>query len=362
MVETGRRRFADGFTLVELLVVIAIIGILVALLLPAVQQAREAARRTQCTNQLRQIGLAILNLENAVRSFPGGGIEPWPRIELYSSGGKAFGPKKQGMSWAFQILPYLEEGAVHGINTQEELQAQPIGIYFCPSRRGPTSFAGQGDDGVSVPRWLMDYSSLTPAPSRSQVGNAIFDALLQPQANLPGVNRGCYLSYGFWGVRRYANDFNPLPKSILRDYTGFWGVIVRSSYLVNATSGAVTELGYDPVTTMRRIKDGTSKTAMVAEKRLPLNSVPGDPYDDRGWSDGWDLDTVSLAICSPLPDTTQFQGQWRVDGIAPGSRHSSGMNSVFADGSVHFIDFDVNVEMFNRLAHRADGEIIDLDL
>src|SRR5262245_53168416 len=97
--------WSRGFTLVELLVVIAIIGILVALLLPAIQAAREAARRTQCVNQLRQMILAIENHVSAHEIYPTGGIEPWPLIEDYSQGGKPFGAKKQGLSWAFQILP-----------------------------------------------------------------------------------------------------------------------------------------------------------------------------------------------------------------------------------------------------------------
>src|SRR4051794_18126873 len=107
---TGRlrlRRFRTpifrhcGFTLVELLVVIAIIGILVALLLPAIQAAREAARRSQCMNNLKQIMLSIHNFVSAKQVFPGGGIAPWPRIQDYltSANGQPYGPDKQGLSW-----------------------------------------------------------------------------------------------------------------------------------------------------------------------------------------------------------------------------------------------------------------------
>ena len=122
-----------GFTLVELLVVIAIIGVLVSLLLPAVNSAREAARRTQCMNQVRQMGLALANHENALRMYPSGGILPWPRIEDYRLNGKALGPTKQGFSWAFQLLPYLEENAVTSLTTTDAIEGTPIALYNCPS-------------------------------------------------------------------------------------------------------------------------------------------------------------------------------------------------------------------------------------
>src|SRR5215213_9263319 len=122
-----------GFTLVELLVVIAIIGILVALWLPAVQAAREAARRTQCTNHIKQMMLAMHNLESAKKAFPSGGIAPYAAIENYLTDslsiprpanpkGAPLGPEQQGMSWAYQILPYLEESAVYDLKTTDALQ------------------------------------------------------------------------------------------------------------------------------------------------------------------------------------------------------------------------------------------------
>ncbi|MFM8290801.1 MAG: DUF1559 domain-containing protein, partial [Planctomycetia bacterium] len=96
----------------ELLVVVAIIATLIGLLLPAVQSAREAARRTKCLNNLRQIGLAILQADSSHGMFPSGGVEPWPQIENYQADGLPFGPERQGLSWAFQVLPFLENGPV----------------------------------------------------------------------------------------------------------------------------------------------------------------------------------------------------------------------------------------------------------
>ena len=135
-----------GFTLVELLVVIAIIGILVALLLPAIQAAREAARRTQCQNNLKNIGLAIHNFNDSKKQFPTGGTGPGVKIENYlqdslttpeaNRKGPPNGPLKQGVGWMFQILPYLEEGSISNIIRQEDLSKNPIELYNCPSRRG----------------------------------------------------------------------------------------------------------------------------------------------------------------------------------------------------------------------------------
>ena len=121
-----RRNGSRGFTLVELLVVIAIIGILVALLLPAIQAAREAARRAQCKNNLKNIGLSVLNFANTYKYFPTGGTVPNPIISDYLQDtytvtnpflrqGPPNGPLTQGLGWMYQILPYLEEGAVQDL-------------------------------------------------------------------------------------------------------------------------------------------------------------------------------------------------------------------------------------------------------
>src|SRR6188768_1267313 len=104
----GKRCTREGFTLVELLVVIAIIGILVALLLPAVQAAREAARRNQCTNNLKQISIGVQNHESALKMLPSSGIGyQWVGDPNFGSG------RKQPGGWIYNVLPYIEEQAIH---------------------------------------------------------------------------------------------------------------------------------------------------------------------------------------------------------------------------------------------------------
>ena len=135
--------------MVELLVVIAIIGILVALLLPAIQAARESARRSQCQNQLKQIGLAMHNHINALSVFPTGGDGYNPNIRNYLTGtdpanpnnskGTPNGPNKQGLGWGYQILPFLEENALKSITTMGQLASVELPLYFCPTRRAAAS-------------------------------------------------------------------------------------------------------------------------------------------------------------------------------------------------------------------------------
>jgi len=353
---------AKGFTLVELLVVIAIIGILVGLLLPAIQAARESARRTQCVNQLKQMILAMHNVVDAHQVYPSGGIEPWPDVEDYSKNGTPYGPEKQGLSWAFQILPYMEEGSVHGQGSTTGIMDSQVAMYFCPSRRPPTRAS------VAPYAWLMDYAALTPIRSRDQLGDAAFDALLTNDV-------ACIRAYGFWGLRLYGNDFNPRTKDQLgANFEPFWGVIVRSSYWVRAGSrGAspatdIKDLGYGGIVTPEKVTDGTSKTAVLAEKRLrPSYYFDYEYHDDRGWSDGWDPDTIRMTMCPPSQDGDIYYagGFPRILGVIPGlpvgSAHSAGFNTAFADASVSLLSYNIDQEMFNRLGHRADGDVIDLD-
>ncbi|MFM8290802.1 MAG: DUF1559 domain-containing protein [Planctomycetia bacterium] len=349
----GRR----GFTLVELLVVLAIIATLIGLLLPAVQSAREAARRTQCRNKLRQVGLAILTLENSIKTFPTSGIEPWPLIEWYSSGAKPFGPDRQGLSWAFQILPYLEEGAVTNLTRTTQIGSTPIELYFCPSRRPPTSYTYDGNK-----FWLMDYASVQPGPARNQTEfyDNYYAMTVQGGEELP-TTVGCANGAALWGVTTYTNDFGPRHKDLWgpAKYLGFSGVIVRSSYLLKQAGGAPTLLGYDPPMKVARIKDGTSKTMMVFEKRLMPPYTPGSGDDDRGWSDGHDIDVTRTTLCVPYQDAPQRVTRDRTKYTA-GSAHAAGLNAVFADGSVTSVDYTIDIHVFNRLGHRDDGEQVSL--
>jgi prepilin-type processing-associated H-X9-DG protein len=344
--------------------VIAIIGILVALLLPAIQAAREAARRSQCKNNLKQIGLAIHNFHDTYKMFPMGGTEPDVELENYlrdtptataaNRKGPPNGPTEQGLGWMFQILPYMEEGAIQNLSRHEDIQKQLITLYNCPSRRPPALSPG----GVS----LIDYAGVTAGPSRTELaadGTTFETYIADVESNYWEV---------FWGSQFIGAQAVPPPAQVqgaiqFGKPIQFRGIIQRADWkppgMNNTPPGVHT--GYARKVSFAKVLDGSSKTLIASEKRVNSGLYEGGPVsDNRGWADGWDYDNLRSTMYPLEPDgidpsVTNLHGKIHYQF---GSAHPGGVNALIADGSVTGITFDVDPETFNRLGHREDGEVI----
>lgn len=367
MFSNPKLRQQSGFTLVELLVVIAIIGVLVALLLPAVQAAREAARRTQCVNQLKQVGLAIQNFADTKGTFPTGGDKIFPEIANYIEGGRPVGPAKQGLGWGYQILPFIEKANLANITTQAQLQSTVVPDYICPSRREPVAI-----EDVLSPELLVTLSDYVGAIPCGYTDDSQTERILPDET----ANRR---------ARFFGGPGSTFITQVPPDVQ-YGGIIVRASYSVrsSARTGTVrTQVSnVTPPVTFQMITDGTSNTILVGEKFLRPDIYDGGSWsDDKGWTDGWDPDTMRSTCFKPLADslsgTTGSSGACGgVRGLPPcdqlygpdtdvvnfGSAHPGGFNAVFGDGSVHTINYDIDPFVFDNLGDRQDGQVVDLSL
>ena len=316
-----------AFTLVELLVVIAIIGILVALLLPAVQAAREAARRTQCKNNLKQIGLAALLHHDTQGHLPTGGWS-W---DWTGDPDQGFGKDQPG-GWAFTILPFIELGNVHDLGRglqltqKQQLAAQVcqtvVEGFNCPSRRAPRLLKPWQE-----PLNLKNARDMEVVMRSDYAANGGSDVIGPPGS--PG------------SIAAYPNHNSWINQDLLN------GVIFQRS-----------EIKFSKIT------DGTTHTFMIGEKYVQaqnyeLNDPPG---DNLPMYVGYDTDTTRWVsfnntiaqLIGPMQDRINLQN---VEGF--GSAHPGGLYMAYCDGSVQLVAYDVEPAVYLNSGDRADGRPID---
>ena len=282
-----------GFTLVELLVVITIIGILIALLLPAVQAAREAARKMQCSNNLKQLALGMLQHENANGKFPSGGwTDGW-----VGDATRGFGLRQPG-SWVYSILPYIDELPLyqmpasdpvsqqlvwHGVVSNQgamNLIATPLVCMSCPTRRPPVAYP--------VPCFFLNPpSARAPLCSKGDYAANSGDMMLGTSIRLCSDNGPTSLAQGDqWTA-------NPGPNQ--------WAADARPAALVSMGTGMPLAWGPTPYNgivfqrsevTMAMISDGTSNTYLVGEKYCCPNFYVSntDDFDSESMFSGDDDD------------------------------------------------------------------------
>ena len=295
---TSRR----AFTLVELLVVIAIIGILIALLLPAVQAAREAARRSQCFNNLKQIGLAFHKHHDSFNKFALGGVE----------GGDPVMPDccsadiPEHYCWTFHILPFLEQNALHELGevkaNKGQLQQKPVPAYYCPTRR---------EARVYKSRAKSDYAG--NGGTNNTNGTVVRTLPYIPDPMNPSAPQ------------------KPNPNQVK----------------INTAA----------------ILDGTSNTLLVAEARLHMafldqNQTGYNSDNEDCYTNGYADDVVRRGTNPPEPDMHDGTLSGAACHGKFGGSHPGVMSSLLSDGSVRSIRFTISPVVFTNLTVRNDGKVI----
>lgn len=344
--KSSKRSECSGFTLVELLVVIAIIGILVALLLPAVQAARESARRSQCTNHLKQLALGAINLESTSGRLPASG---W-RGNWTGDPDRGSGADQPG-SWLFCILPYMEQNQIHdmgkGLTGQPRLDAVMrrdqlvLPTANCPSRRtgGPYPQTAQCLTG--------NGSGAHGTVNQTQFARSDYAASVGDETDFDGR---CQLIS--------PRDYNAPPSNFPPRFSSFTGVTFCGTAVK-----------------FRQITDGLSNTIVFGERWVPQEVLEGQTWgaDDWGQYGGFQDDTVRStyfvgtsaagvqrkathlprSTTDPLPTVVADVGD-TISRELFGSSHPGVCLFAYCDGSVQGVNFDVDPEAYRRMGSRND--------
>jgi prepilin-type N-terminal cleavage/methylation domain-containing protein len=349
------RTVLRGFTLVELIIVIAIVGLLIGLLIPGVQAAREESRRAHCQNNLSQIGIAFQLHHSDFKAFPTGGWGwNWTGDPDFGFG------KRQPGGWAYNILPFLGEGAVHDLGkgldyTTKEKQlalgqqvSSPVTGFACPSRR-----ADRATFPFLLSRPAFVYGNwIAPESAGTFVAVARTDYVANAgdKQQLPnGVEAGGGPFLDQFDIEQFMHSSNPCEN--LKNSLYATGVVYQRS-----------SIG------VKNILDGTSKTYAVGEKYLNIDlyGTGNDPADNEWMFIGYDNDTNRsagdmgnhTANCA-RDDYSQnmFNGQTYASLTRDmwGSAHPSTFNMVFCDGAVHAIPYTIDLTVHQQLANRNDG-------
>jgi prepilin-type N-terminal cleavage/methylation domain-containing protein len=343
----------QAFTLVELLVVIAIIGILIGMLLPAVQQVREAARRTECLNNMRQVGLSAINFESANMNFPTQGLI---NGSFFQGGLDRPNKGMENFSWIYQVLPFMEQNNLANLRaTTGGLGVDPAGNSMvgeavpnlsCPSRGPrfftPTSLAAPGR------HFIPDYGSYWTSNNDHKVITGASIDQTPKTSDLSKVQAG--------------NDWQQ---------TRWRGIIVPSGEFDGSSTGngvvKHSKVGYGG------LSDGSSNTILLAEKGAWSSHY--NPVQNSGYANGNNFfgNIENRGILGPFQSNARaaYAG---VTGAAAysdsertlsqlggfGSAHPGTFNAVLGDGSTHTIPTVVERFTFAQLGIRNDGGVVSI--
>ncbi|MBD3675944.1 MAG: DUF1559 domain-containing protein [Planctomycetaceae bacterium] len=309
-----------GFTLIELLVVIAIIAVLVALLLPAVQQAREAARRSQCKNNLKQIGLAVHNYHDTHGVFPPGYLSR--NVGVSDPAAADSGP---GFAWGTMILPFLDQSPIYSqldfnrdctLPSNLALGQETLTVFQCPSDPGQNMFTvNNGNTNIDLPKanyvGIYGYGSVSMAPGNPNPAGLFYrNSSVRMADILDGTSNVLMV-----GERASEHDF----------VTNLPAVNAYSTWYA-AVPGAMRPAGM------------MMASMMEAHPSLVLGHVGQDAM-------------MGMMAMHHSPNTTNHIVNFS-------SRHTGGMQFLLSDGSVHFLSENIDYNTFRFLGQRADGNVL----
>jgi prepilin-type processing-associated H-X9-DG protein/prepilin-type N-terminal cleavage/methylation domain-containing protein len=328
--EDRRRRFT-GFSLVELLTVIAIIGLLIQMLLPAIQSAREAARNLSCKSNIRQLAMGALGHESAHKHFPTGG---WGT--RWTGDPDRGVDKRQPGGWCYNILPYVEQQDLHSWGAGEESAAKsdaatrrietPLPLFYCSSRRSCKNYHFKPSTGCLPANYdNLDVAAKTDYAANG--GDVCAEVCTRGPASYEQAENGLYEKWSD------PNDFN--------------GIVFQRS-----------------VVRLDDIQDGSSSTYLIGEKFYIIDAI-GQAGDDRSLFNGADWDMIRYTFdrndneAQPHRDIIDGSPVRNEYNFAWGSPHPNGFNMSFCDGSVRSIPFSIDFKVHRNLANRRDGEVVD---
>jgi prepilin-type N-terminal cleavage/methylation domain-containing protein len=323
----------DGFTLVELLVVIAIIGILVALLLPAVQAAREAARRAKCVNNIRQIGIAVQNYHDTRKYYPQYHAAIPPTGMTASDYAANAGYKWAGPMWSISIMPYMEEQALYDSFDKTVTMTNLVNL-----------------------KWIQTVVAGYVCPSNETAGNPIFTDRTDATGANPKVGLGLYYAVSMGPTQPDTCTFCPTPPGNTppvppapqsNNYC-----CQGAGYGTNGPDNSTGFLGRsNGIRSFKRITDGLSKTFMAGET-MPEQCVYQAAFAPNFSLAGTHIPLNTFQKC--------FQAGCHSTGCGFKSAHPGGAYFVMVDASAQFIQETIDYEVYNSLGTRAGGESFGL--
>ncbi|WP_315985729.1 DUF1559 domain-containing protein [Blastopirellula sp. J2-11] len=328
----------SGFTLVELLVVIAIIGVLIALLLPAVQQAREAARRMQCTNNLKQIGLGLHNYHDTFLVFPYGGTLPntvnWG--DGPSTGASVY-------NWRGFLLPFIEQGAIYD---QMKAEMGSSGVFIAGA--GSSAWATKAEGLSAVKTTISGFQ----CPSDS---GASLTSTTSPWTNTPKYSGPMSNYFGCAGPAATGSTTTATSPCALttgctivgasNDHNGASGKTAPGLFVMRASA-----------IRLRDVTDGTSNTLAVGEERTTAKD--GNIWQLGHWMEGFSLGSTIKSINSDTRTAAYGASLASYYDRSFSSLHPGGALFLSTDGSCRFLGETLDIITFNRLGTKGGGETL----